>query len=48
MKKPKNYQQQIITKKKKIYPVNKELENYLAENRREIKEEEARYGHSGA
>ncbi len=37
MKKPKNYAQQLITKKKKIYPVNQELRKYLAENRREIK-----------
>ena len=36
MKKPKNYTQQVITKKKNIYPVNKELQWYLAENRREI------------
>jgi hypothetical protein len=36
MKKPKNYKQQVITKKKKIYAVNKELQNYLAENQREI------------
>ena len=36
MKKPKNYQQQVITRKKNIYPVNPELQNYLAENRREI------------
>jgi hypothetical protein len=36
MKKPKNYKQQIISKKKKIYPVNKELRQYLTENRREI------------
>ena len=36
MKKPKNYKQQLITKKKKIYPVNEELSNYLVEYRREI------------
>lgn len=36
MKKPKNYKQQLITKKKKIYPVNQQLRQYLAENRREI------------
>lgn len=34
MKKPKSYQQQLITKKKKIYPVNPELREYLTENRR--------------
>jgi hypothetical protein len=37
MKKPKNYKQQLISKKKTIYPVNKELQNYLAENQRQIK-----------
>ena len=37
MKKPKNYAQQLITKKKKIYQVNEELRKYLAENRREIR-----------
>ncbi len=37
MKKPKNYQQQIISKKKHIYPVNEELRQYLHENMREIK-----------
>jgi hypothetical protein len=37
MKKPKNYRQQLITKKKKIYPVNHELQKYLAENQRQIK-----------
>ena len=36
MKKPKTYRQQLITKKKKIYPVNEELQGYLTENRREI------------
>ena len=36
MKKPNNFSQQLITKKKKIYPVNAELRQYLAENRREI------------
>jgi len=36
MKKPENYKQQLITKKKKIYPVNDELRKYLAEYRREI------------
>src|ERR1700722_497462 len=36
MKKPKNYKQQLITKKKKIYPVSPDLRKYLAENRREI------------
>jgi hypothetical protein len=36
MQKKYNYKQQIITKKKKIYPVNAELRNYLEENRREI------------
>lgn len=36
MKAPKSYQQQIITKKKIIYPVNAELRHYLEENRREI------------
>lgn len=36
MKKPKNYRQQLITRKKKIYPVNEQLRQYLAENRREI------------
>jgi hypothetical protein len=36
MKKHGNYQQQIITRKKTIYPVNKELRNYLHDNRREI------------
>jgi hypothetical protein len=37
MKKPRSYQQQIITKKKEIYPVNAELRQYLQSNRREIK-----------
>ena len=37
MKKPKHYRQQIITKKKKIYPINNELRKYLYENGREIK-----------
>lgn len=37
MKNLKNYKQQVITKKKKIYPVNAELKKYLAEYRREIK-----------
>lgn len=37
MKAPKSYQQQIITKKKQIYPVNPELRQYLANNSREIK-----------
>jgi hypothetical protein len=37
MKKPKSYQQQIITKKKSIYPVNAELRKYLAANAREMK-----------
>lgn len=37
MKKPQSYQQQIITKKKKIYPVNQELRKYLEANAREIK-----------
>jgi hypothetical protein len=36
MQKPKHYQQQIITKKKKIYPVNNELRQYLKDNMREI------------
>lgn len=36
MKKPKNYRQQLITKKKNIYPVGPELEKYLADNRRQI------------
>ncbi len=36
MKKPNSYQQQLITKKKKIYPVNPALRKYLAEYRREI------------
>lgn len=31
-----NYRQQIISKKKIIYPVNAELKAYLADNRREI------------
>jgi hypothetical protein len=35
MKTPKNYRQQIITKKKRMYPVNAELRAYLAENSRE-------------
>ena len=37
MKKPKNYTQQLITKKKKIYPVNEDLRKYLSEYRRGIK-----------
>ncbi len=37
MKKPKSYRQQVITKKKTIYPVNKELRQYLEINAREIK-----------
>ena len=37
MKKPKSYTQQIITKKKTIYPVSKELRQYLVANSREIK-----------
>ncbi|HLP49285.1 MAG TPA: hypothetical protein VK154_00220 [Chitinophagales bacterium] len=37
MKAPRSYQQQIITKKKQIYPVNPELRQYLANNSREIK-----------
>ncbi len=37
MKHPKSYQQQIITKKKNIYPVNEELRKYLIANAREIK-----------
>jgi hypothetical protein len=37
MRPPKHYQQQIISKKKKIYPVNPELRGYLEENLREIK-----------
>lgn len=36
MKKPKDYKQQLITKKKKIYPVNDELRGYLTEYRRKI------------
>lgn len=36
VKKQPNYQQQIITKKKTIYPVNRELRSYLQDNRREI------------
>ena len=36
MKQSKNFRQQIITKKKTIYPVNAELRSYLEENRREI------------
>jgi hypothetical protein len=36
MKKPKTYQQQVITKKKLIYPVNEKLHNYLHENMRQI------------
>ncbi|MFN8298236.1 MAG: hypothetical protein U0T75_03955 [Chitinophagales bacterium] len=36
MKTPKNYAQQIITKKKTIYPVTEPLRAYLAENRRAI------------
>jgi hypothetical protein len=36
MEKPKHYKQQIITKKKKIYPINPELRAYLKENMREI------------
>ena len=36
MKKPKNYRQQLITKKKNIYPVGPELQKYLTDNRREI------------
>ncbi|MBL0310436.1 MAG: hypothetical protein IPP77_12400 [Bacteroidetes bacterium] len=36
MKTPKHYQQQIITKKKKIYPINRELRQYLLDNQREI------------
>src|SRR5947207_1444058 len=36
MKIPNDYRQQIITKKKNIYPVNAELRGYLEENRREI------------
>lgn len=35
MKKPADYHQQIITKKKKIFPVNEELREYLVQNRRE-------------
>lgn len=37
MKLPKHYTQQIITKKKVIYPVNNELRGYLEENLREIR-----------
>jgi hypothetical protein len=37
MKQPKSYQQQVISKKKNIYPVNEELRKYLAEYRREMK-----------
>lgn len=37
MKQPRSYQQQIITKKKSIYPVNEELRKYLQLNSREIK-----------
>lgn len=37
MKAPKEYKQQIISKKKKIYPVNEELRDYLEKNLREIK-----------
>ncbi len=36
MKKTTNYRQQIITKKKIIYPVNVELRTYLVNNSREI------------
>lgn len=36
MKKNSHYRQQIITKKKIIYPVNHELRNYLTHNSREI------------
>ncbi|MBP6732572.1 MAG: hypothetical protein KA149_10965, partial [Chitinophagales bacterium] len=37
MKKPRTYKQQIITKKKDIYPVNAELRKYLQTHSREIK-----------
>ncbi|HWB62392.1 MAG TPA: hypothetical protein VG603_02695, partial [Chitinophagales bacterium] len=36
MKLPRDYKQQVITKKKHIYPVNEELRAYLKEYRREI------------
>ncbi|MCW5907618.1 MAG: hypothetical protein KIS94_07155 [Chitinophagales bacterium] len=36
MKSENEYRQQIISKKKTIYPVNEELRTYLRENRREI------------
>ncbi len=37
MDSPNNYRQQVITKKKDIYPVNNELRQYLLANAREIK-----------
>ncbi len=37
MKQPRTYKQQIITKKKDIYPVNAELRKYLQTHSREIK-----------